>query len=484
MDDRARPRIALVDDESLIVESFADEFADDFEVIGFTRPTEALRQLATEDFSVVIADFRMPEMDGITFLARLRQSRPEPPRILFTAFADMACLARAINEAEIFHFISKDSLGREGRHAEVAGILHHAAESCRLRLDLRSLVRRLTLDNDELRDENLLLSRQRPRKLGEKRFGDLIGDSPKLKDVIRRAKHAAGLDFPILIYGETGTGKEILSSAIHFESGRKDGPFISVNCGGIAKDLIGSELFGYAKGAFTGAAQDKRGIFELANRGTVFLDEIGEMPLEAQTHLLRVLEDPNIRPIGAAETRRIDVRVIAATNRDLQEEVESGKFRQDLWFRLQNGIKLTLPPLRERLDDLAVLAGFLLRQEDRMGAISRVSPAALDALRAYFFPGNVRELIGMIRRAIAEALLDNASELLPSHFAIPSLDEHSPDETKGLRAATAEARAQLISQALARNGNNITQAAAELKMSREGLSRLMGSLGIRKPAGR
>jgi len=469
-----------VDDEALLVESFIDEFADDFEVIGFTRPVAALRELATQDFSVVIADFRMPEMDGITFLARLKQSRPESPRILFSAFADMTCLARAINEAEIFHFISKDSLGREGRHAEVARILHHAAENYRLRLELRNLVRKITLDNELLRDQNQLLSRQGPRKPGEKRFADLVGDSPKLQDVIRRAKQAARLDFPVLIYGETGTGKEILSSAIHFESGRRDGPFLSVNCGGISKDLIVSELLGHAKSAFTGAVQDKRGIFELANRGTVFLDEIGEMPLDAQVHLLRILEDPNIRPLGAAETRRVDVRIIAATNRDLQLDVDTGKFRQDLWFRLQNGIKLSLPPLRERLEDLPLLMEFLLRQEDGMRAVSRISPATLDALHEHSFPGNVRELIGMIRRGIAEALLDNADELLPCHFVIPRLAEHLSSETKGLRAATAEAKTQLIVQALARNGNNITQTATELKMSREGLSRLMGSLGIRK----
>ena len=333
-----KPRIAIVDDEKLIVESFADEFSDEFEVTCFTSPIEALEKLTLQVARVVIADFRMPELDGITLLASLRQCQPNLTRILFTAYADLDSLSRAINEAAIFHYIPKDSLGRQGRHAEIANIIFRAADLSNVLEERDGLLRRMTEQAEALNEENETLKQRRPRVLDARYFADLIGESAGLQHVIRRAREAAKHDLPVLIFGETGTGKEILSRAIHFEGPRRNERFMAINCGGIQKDLIIAELMGYTKGAFTGASENRRGVFEAADKGTVFLGEIGEMPVDSQAHLLRFLESSEVRPVGSTVTKHVDVRIIAATNRDLKAEVAAGGFREDLYYRLNRAV--------------------------------------------------------------------------------------------------------------------------------------------------
>jgi len=475
----SKPRIAIVDDDALIVESFADEFSDEFLITGFTSPVKALDASQLQQMEVVVADYRMPELDGIRFLAGMKQRRPNLTRILFTAYADLDCLSRAINEAEIFHYIPKDSLGRPGKHSEMANIILRGVDLTTLHEERDELLRKLTQQTESLREENEKLNRQRPRLLDSRCFSDLKGDSRVLQEVIRRGREAAQHDFPVLIYGETGTGKEILSRAIHFEGKRKDYPFVAINCGAMQKDLITSELMGYAKGAFTGASENRRGVLEVTHNGTVFLDEIGDMPSDAQAHLLRFLESGEIRPVGSAVTKQVDVRIVAATNRHLERELGAGRFREDLYYRLSSGIELTLPPLRERLEDLPVLIAHLLQYENR-GTMLGISPEALEVLESQPFPGNIRELTGMLRKAVTEAVLSGANMLLPSHFFMLNAVRAAHPGTDSWKTTANQAKIADIRRAL-NNHKTITAAAAHLGLTREGLSRLMSSLGVRNP---
>ncbi len=474
----SKPRIAIVDDDALIVESFADEFSDEFEILGFTSPIKALDAPVLQQVSVIIADYRMPELDGIKFLAKVKESRPTLSRILFTAYADLDCLSRAINQATIFHYISKDSLGRSGSHSEIANIVLRGADLTNLREERDELLRRLTEREHSLREENDRLNQQHPRMLEARFFSDLIGDSPGLRDVIRRAREAARQDFVVLVYGETGTGKEILSRSIHFEGTRKNHPFLAINCGAIQKELITSELMGHTKGAFTGATENKRGVFEAADKGTVFLDEIGDLPLDSQAHLLRFLESGEVRPIGSSVTKQVDVRIIAATHRDLKDEVASGRFREDLYYRLSTGIELRLPPLRDRLEDLPLLISHILESRNKCRTMLGISPEATELLRSQEFRGNIRELVGMVQKAVTEAILSGGDMLLPTHFRTCSSPGVATRETGNWKTKVNQAKIADIRYALNEH-KTITAAAAHLGLTREGLSRLMSSLGIK-----
>jgi two-component system response regulator HupR/HoxA len=476
----SKPRIAIVDDDALILESFADEFSEEFQILRFLSPLEALDPSILQQLDVIIADYRMPVLDGITFLTKVQQSRKNLTRILFTAYADLHCLTQAINEAAIFHYIAKDSLGRPGKHSEIANIIRGGADLTKLHEERAELLRRLTKQTESLREENEKLSQQRPRSLDAQCFSDLIGNSLGLQQVIRRGIEAAKSDHPVLIHGETGTGKEILSRAIHFEGARRNRPFVAIDCSAAQKELITADLMGYTKGAFTSASDNKRGVLEVADKGTVFLDEIGDMPLESQAHLLRFLESKEVRPLGSATTRRVDVRIIAATHCDLENAVEARTFRQDLYYRLTSGIELTLPPLRERMDDLPVLIDHIVGNEDKRHAVHGAAPETLELLKGHPFRGNIRELIGIIRKALTEAVLSGDNLLLPSHFYMLRSNDTTPSAADHWKTVANRAKIEEIKRALSKH-KTITAAAAELRLSREGLSRMMSSLGITNP---
>src|SRR5687767_15706159 len=325
---------------------------------------------------IVLTDIRMPTVGGVEVLAAARDSDPDVPVILMTAQATLQSAMQAVN-AGAFYYIQKPF-----RNDELIAILRRAAEHRRLRVENRSLKQEI---------------RRRDKSVDDRP----VGNSKVWLDILRLAETVAPTDSTVLIQGESGTGKEVLARFIHDLSSRAAGPFMSINCGALPEGLLESELFGHVKGSFTGAVKDKLGLFAAAAKGTFFLDEIGETTPSTQVKLLRVLQQREVIPVGATEAQPIDTRLVAATNRDLEEEIRRGAFRRDLYYRL-NVIAIYLPPLRERRDDIPLLVGAFL---DRAGAVrgeapKRLSDTALDAMLNYVWPGNVRELENALERAV------------------------------------------------------------------------------------
>src|SRR5687768_16982205 len=337
---------------------------------------KALEQLATLHPDIVLTDIRMPTVGGVEVLAAAREEDPDVPVILMTAQATLQSAMQAVN-AGAFYYIQKPF-----RNDELIAILRRAAEHRRLRVENKSL-------KQEIRRR-------------EKRAGDRpVGNSKVWLDILRLAETVAPTDSTVLIQGESGTGKEVISRYIHDLSNRNDGPFLSINCGALPEGLLESELFGHVKGSFTGAVKDKSGLFTAAAKGTFFLDEIGETTPATQVKLLRVLQHREVIPVGATESQPIDTRLVAATNRDLEEEIRRGIFRRDLYYRL-NVIAIHLPPLRERREDIPILAGAFLERSGKMRgeAPKRLSETAVDAMMNFVWPGNVRELENALERAV------------------------------------------------------------------------------------
>jgi two-component system, NtrC family, response regulator HupR/HoxA len=468
---KLKPRVIIIDDDADVMASFVSEFSDEFDVTGFTSPEEVLPRL-DDRVVVAVVDERMPHISGIELLRRLQAERPEIIRILLTAYADFERLAAAINKAGIFRFVSKP-----WRDEEVRQILHQAAELHRLRKDNQELVCRLQHERDTLASQKQFLISRDARG-----FSALIGESAKLKAVITQARRAVDSNISVLIEGETGTGKEVLARAIHYEGARRNQLFAAINCAGIPETLLESELFGYRRGAFSGATADKKGLLEIADHGTVFLDEIGEMPLSLQAHLLRFLQDSEFRPLGDTRVRRVDVRVIAATNRNLRAEVAAGRCREDLYYRVA-AFRLTLPPLRERPEDIPILASHFLRQVNTKTGkrIGTISGEALRALCRYRFPGNVRELANAIERAI---LLADGDQLELEHFSELTADGSGGPEDRaavesGLKALVRDFERNQIRDALARAGGNRSDTARTLGISYRWLLQRIRDLDLR-----
>ena len=349
---------------------------------------EAVRILKKSKFMVVISDIRMATLDGIAVLRESKKSDASTVVLLMTGFGSMEGAVEAIREGA-FDYISKP----------------FKIEA------LRALVLRATKHGESLRSgQNSQIGSGKLDVSGK----GLIGKSPKIVEVYKTLARAAMSSSTVLVQGESGTGKELVAHAIHENSQRKKGPFVPVNCGSLPESLLESELFGHVKGAFTGSVGEKRGLFEEANGGTLFLDEIGDVTPALQIRLLRVLQEGEIKPVGSNETRKIDVRVIAATHRDLEALVRSGKFREDLYYRLKV-IAIELPPLRSRMEDLPELIHYFLSKyaEKNKKAVSHVSDEAMALLGSYLWPGNVRELEHAIERAVA---LTGTSVLYPEDF--------------------------------------------------------------------
>ncbi len=377
MNDRAQPTVLVVDDETGILETleillrsegFAPQVAH-----GGRAGLEALERGAHD---IVLTDVRMPQVTGVEILAAARRKDPDVPVILMTAQATLQTAVQAVNEGA-FYYIQKPF-----RNDELVAILRRAAEHRNLRVENRSLKKEI---------------RRRDRASA----GAPIGSNKKWLEVMRMAEAVAGTESTVLVTGESGTGKEVVARYLHDLSARAEGPFLSINCGALPEGLLESELFGHVKGSFTGAVKDKSGLFTAAAGGTFFLDEIGETTQATQVKLLRVLQQREIIPVGATDAEPIDVRIIAATNRDLEEEIKRGAFRRDLFYRL-NVIAIHLPPLRERRDDIPVLAeAFLLESATERGEpVKRLSEDAREMLSEYAWPGNVRELENALERAV------------------------------------------------------------------------------------
>lgn len=416
----------------------------------------ALELLAENEVDVVVSDLKMPRMNGLELLEQARRRFPDVPLILITAHGTVGSAVEALKQGaldyltkpfdpdEIGQVLEKALLARESQHRE-----------SRIGVDA---------DPDQL----------------------LVGNSEALAEIIRVTDRVADTPATILVSGESGTGKELVARRVHLRSERSQGPFIKVNCAAIPDGLLESELFGHERGAFTGAASQKPGRFELADGGSLFLDEIGEMPLAAQPKLLRALQENRFYRVGGTETVTVDTRIIAATNRDLREEVAQGRFREDLFYRL-NVVPVRMPALRERCDDIPLLVDrFAERISDRMDRERvKISEAALAILQRWPWPGNIRELDNAIERAV---LLCDGNEVvaedLPLEYREHTGSAPEAGASDGLlkdrvRQATRKIEHDAIAAALEVTGGNVTQAAKRLGLSRRGLQLKMKELGIR-----
>jgi two-component system response regulator HupR/HoxA len=477
------PGILVVDDEPNTLALVAQLFRREFPVFTAESGAAALETLERENVGVVIADQRMPGMSGTDFLSRVMERKPDVVRIVLTAYADIDTLMEAINAGRVYQYITKPWENRDlvmvVRSAMDTFALR--ARNARLLQENTRLVEELRQANAELERENLTLRREVG---GNYRLDNIIGVSPAMKQVLRLLEKAIDSEATVLIGGETGTGKEVIARAIHYNGARRAKKFVAQNCGSLPEALLESELFGHARGAFTGAIKDHRGLFEEAHGGTIFLDEIGDMPLSMQVKLLRVLEEGEVRRVGSNEPVRVDVRVISATHKNLKEEVQAGRFRLDLYYRL-DVFRLGLPPLRERNGDVALLARHFFEKYNQRSAkrLTGLTQAALLALQSYSFPGNVRELENAIERAIALANPGESIDVDLLSREIAGEDEPAPgaevSRDGSLRRSLREFERRLIVQELHRNDQNRTHTAEKLGISVRALQKKILLLGIK-----
>jgi two-component system response regulator HupR/HoxA len=469
--------ILVVDDEEGILESLELTLGPDYRVFAATSGEAGLEILEREEIALIIADQVMPSMSGVEFLEKAIELNPRAIRMLLTGYSDIGSLTRGINEGRIYRYLSKP-----WEPDEVRLNVKRALEAFELATENVELAAALSEANDRLRAENVYLRREVERKYA---FDQIIGSSPAMERMFEVMEKVAATDASVLLGGETGTGKDLVARAIHYSGPRKHQRFVAQNCAALPDTLLESELFGHRRGAFTGAHADKKGLFELAHRGTIFLDEIGETHPGMQVRLLRVLQDGEIRPLGSSETRTVDVRVIAATNRDLRKDVEENHFREDLYYRLRV-VEIALPPLRERRSDIPLLAHhFLDFANQKMGRkIQGFTNAAMDRLVAYEWSGNVRELENELERAVAlagdadtitEEMLseDLRSATLPSE---PWVDP-VPGETS-LNAAVDALKRRMITEAIGEAGSK-TRAAERLGIPRQSLQKMVKRLGLK-----
>ncbi len=449
----SRPVILIVDDEKNTREGLVRALRGEYAVAEAENGQRALEWLETHAADVVLTDLRMPGLDGMALLSRLLGRDSKPTVILLTAYGSVETAVEAMKRGA-YDFLTKP-----------------------VNLDRLDLLLRRALGERQLGAENRRLKAQLDSKYG---FENIIGTSPAMQEVFETIRQAAPTRATVLIQGESGTGKELVARALHQCSPRRDGPFVPVHCAALAPTLLESELFGHEKGAFTGALERRRGRFELADGGTLFLDEIGEIDAALQVKILRVLEERKFERVGGTETVSVDVRLVAATNRDLRARVAEGSFREDLFYRL-HVVNLTLPPLRARDGDVVLLAQHYLKTlaEENGKPPVAISPEAMDVLQAYPWPGNVRELRNVIERMV---VLGSGERLVAA-----DLPAAVRDGAGGLALASRagrvlrDAERQLIAEALRRHRNNRTKAAQDLGISRRTLHRKLNEFGLRAP---
>jgi two-component system response regulator AtoC len=443
----AKRKVLIVDDEggmrhmlSVLLER------EGYQIDTAQNGREGLDKVRHNDYDLVLCDIRMPEMDGLTFLESTKSLNKQLPVIMMSAFGNVDTAIEAMKKGA-YDYVSKP----------------FKAEEILIRLQ------RLT-DQETLMFENQSLKRVLHQ---ETSFSNIIARSPRMLDIFDTIRKIADYKTTVLITGESGSGKELIARAIHFNSPRSNKPFIAINCSAIPETLLESELFGYVKGSFTGANKDKKGLFEEASGGTLFLDEVGDLPLSLQVKLLRAIQEEEIRRVGDTKTMKIDVRLITATLKNLGEEIKKGGFREDLYYRL-NVLPIHLPPLRERKEDIPLLADtFLSRFSKEMDKkVKKLSPEALQALTDYSWPGNVRELENTIERAM---VLETEEELRPE--SLPD-SVRNVEVNPAIRAAASELsikkmmvimEQELIKKALEKTGGNRTWAAKLLEISHRAL---------------
>ncbi|MEO0215946.1 MAG: sigma-54 dependent transcriptional regulator [candidate division WOR-3 bacterium] len=413
-----KQKILLLDDEESLIKWLSYALQENgYDVYATTEPQDALKHLKTERFDCVISDIRMPQMDGFQFLKQVRVMYPRLPVIFITAYGSMESVINALRD-RVSDYIMKP-------------------------FGIDEILRRIKA--------NLVKEQESPTTI--------IGESRVMQNILHLVDRIAGTDTTVLILGESGTGKELIAREIHRRSRRSKNNFVTISCAALPETLLESELFGYKKGAFTGANTDKDGLFVVADKGSFFLDEIGDAPLSIQMKILRFLEEREIVPLGATKPIKVDVRLIAATNKDLYEEVKAQRFREDLYYRL-NVIPITLPPLRQRKEDIPLLAEHFLKsicERENLGE-KRLLKSTIEVLKNYHWPGNVRELKHLIERA---AVLADTYYIKPEHINLPGMEIEPLKELENNE----------IKKALKECKGNISEAAKRLGISRATLYR-------------
>ncbi|MBK9036490.1 MAG: sigma-54-dependent Fis family transcriptional regulator [Myxococcales bacterium] len=455
-----RARVLVVDDKENMLKLFAKLLGDAYELVTAGDGARALALVQAQPFDVIVTDLRMPGADGFEVLRAVKQRQPDAEVIMMTGYA-------TVNDAvEAIKLGAYDYLEKPFDPDAAALAVARALERKRLKEQAANLQKEL---------QHLHA------------FHNIIGKSRAMQAVYRLLEQAAGLDITVLITGDTGTGKELAARAIHYQSARKAGRFVPVNCGALPSELVESELFGHARGAFSGAATAKPGLFEEAVGGTIFLDEIGELPLAVQVKLNRALQEHEIRRVGDTASTKVDVRVIAATHRDLKAEVAAGRFREDLYYRL-HVFPIRLPALHERRDDIPLLAAhFVAKHAQTFGrAVSALTPDALRCLVGYGWPGNVRELEHVIERAVAISAGPAIAALdLPDEVRARQVDDLPLDPLvqlpyrEALEAVRERFSRDYLLALLREFDGNVTRAAERAGVERESLHRLLKRYGVR-----
>jgi DNA-binding NtrC family response regulator len=455
-----RARILVVDDKENIVKLFARILGDGYQLTTAADGGRAISLVATQPFDVVVTDLRMPGADGFEVLRAVKARAPETEVIMMTAYATVGDAVEAMKQG------AYDYLQKPFDPDDASLVVARALERKRSKAQAASSRREVE---------------------GLDSFHGLVGRSAGMRAVYTLLEQAGRLDITVLLNGETGTGKELAARAVHYLGARKDRRFVPVNCGALPAELVESELFGHARGAFTGAAGMKRGLFEEAEGGTIFLDEIGELPLPVQVKLNRVLQEKELRRVGDTAGIKVDVRVIAATHRDLKAEVQAGRFREDLYYRL-HVFPVVLPPLRDRREDIPLLASHFLEKHARVlgRPLTAFDPDALRALTGYPWPGNVRELENAIERAVAVGdgqsvqLRDLPADVRGlQEGAIPAEQLARMPYREAVELARDRVTRDYLVALLRELDGNVTRAAERAGMARESLHRLLKRYGVR-----
>ncbi|MBI5327755.1 MAG: sigma-54-dependent Fis family transcriptional regulator [Deltaproteobacteria bacterium] len=450
--------VLIVEDEKIKRITLTDALLKQgYAVLAMENPIEALNIFKEREFDVVITDIRLPHMDGLDFLKEIKTLKPEITAIVMTAYATIDTAIKAM-KLGAYDYITKP----------------FSSEEMLLIIERLKDFRRIVEENIKLKQE--ITERYR--------FGNIIGKSKKMRDVYELIKTVAPSDATTLIVGESGTGKELIANAIHYNSPRKDNPFIKVSCSALAETLLESELFGHEKGAFTGAVKERKGRFELANNGSIFLDDIDDIPLSMQTKLLRVLQEKEIERVGGTKTIKIDIRIICATKVDLLKLAKQRKFREDLYYRL-NIVPINLPPLRDRKEDIPLLVEYLLNKYSSKGEKKTFCHEAMKLLINYDWPGNVRELENVVERVVTLTRSNDIRvEDLPDFLmASPEklCDRHLIDvmtEAASFEDMIKDMEKRLLILAIEKAGGNKSEAARILKMKRETLRDKVEKYGI------